>query len=354
MIDIAHPAHLHYFRNFTRLFESKGHEVLFTLRDKGIIISLAASYGLKYIVRSREGSIKPVYALYAINNIYRAAREFKPDIFLDMGTIFAAPVSKILGKPHITFDDTESAHKARTLFIPLISVILTPDVFQLDLGRKHIRFESFMEMFYLHKNYFTGDKNIRIKLGLQPGERFSILRFVSWEAHHDKGISGLTQENKLKAVQEFSRLARVFISSEFELPEALKPYRLNIDPALIHSVLAEADLYFGEGATMAMESVILGTPAIYINPNWLGYTIEAEKRGLLFNFKQDSISQEKAIDKGLIILQNPKSKVEVLSLGEKYFNTKIDPTGFLVWFVEKWPESLKVMKKNPEYQKKFL
>lgn len=354
LIDIAHPAHLHYFRNFTRLFEGAGHEVLFTLRDKGIIKALATSYGLNYVVRSREGNSKPVYALNAIKNIYRAAKEFRPDFFIDMGTIFSAPVSWILRKPHIVFDDTESAYKARTLFMPLISAILTPVVFQPDLGRKHIRFDSFMEMFYLHKNYFTVDKNIRIKLGLQPGDRFSVLRFVSWEAHHDKGISGLTQDNKLKAVQEFSRLARVFISSESELPESLKPYRLNIDPALIHSVLAEADLYFGEGATMAMESVILGTPTIYINPNWLGYTIEAEKRGLLYNFKQDSVSQEKAIDKGLKILRDPKSKAEVLFLKERYFNTKIDPTGFLVWFVKKWPESLKVMRENPEYQKKFL
>jgi len=88
LVDIAHPAHLHYFRNFTRLFEEAGHEVLFTLRDKGIIKALAASYGLNYVVRSREGNSKPVYAINAIKNIYRAAKEFRPDFFVDMGTIF--------------------------------------------------------------------------------------------------------------------------------------------------------------------------------------------------------------------------------------------------------------------------
>ena len=31
----------------------------------------------------------------------------------------------------------------------------------------------------------------------------------------------------------------------------------------------------------------------------------------------------------------------------------INPTLFLVWFVENYPESVKIMKENPEYQKRF-
>ena len=354
LIDIAHPAHLHYFRNFAGIFENKGHEVLFTLRDKGIITDLAKSYGLDSIVRSKNEKCKIIYAVKSILNIYRIARVYKPDIFLDMGTIFAAPVSWLLCKPHIVFDDTESAYKARWIFMPFISTILTPDIFLINLGKKHVRFNSFMEMLYLHKHYYSKAGNIKTKLGLLAEEAYVVLRFVSWEAHHDKGLTGLPLEIKLQVVNEFSKYARVFISSESELPDVLRPYKLDIEPALIHDVLAEARLYFGEGATMAMESVILGTPAIYINPNWPGYTIEAEKRGLLFNFRLDHPSQERAIYTGLEILQNPKSKVEVLSLGEKYIKTKIDPTGFLVWFVEEWPESFRIMRENPEYQKKFL
>lgn len=354
LVDIAHPAHLHYFRNFTRLFEEAGHEVLFTLRDKGIIKALAASYGLNYVVRSREGNSKPVYAINAIKNIYRAAKEFRPDFFVDMGTIFSAPVSRILRKPHIVFDDTESAHKARALFMPLISAILTPDVFQPDLGWKHIRFDSFMEMFYLHRDYFKKDDEIRSKLGLHPGEKYAVLRFVSWEAHHDKGLSGLSQEKKIDVVREFSELARVFISSESDLPERLKSYRLTTDPALIHSVLAEADLYFGEGATMAMESAILGTPAIYLNQNWPGYTLEAEKRGLMHNYRLDLLSIDNATRTGRQILADPQVKKEASGLSKEYFERKIDPTAFLTWFIEQWPDSFDIMKKSPAFQERFI
>ena len=32
---------------------------------------------------------------------------------------------------------------------------------------------------------------------------------------------------------------------------------------------------------------------------------------------------------------------------------KIDVTAFMVWFVENYPESVEIMKKNPDYQLRF-
>ena len=40
LIDIGHPAHVHMFRNFAHIMESKGNEVIFTLRDKDCEIYL--------------------------------------------------------------------------------------------------------------------------------------------------------------------------------------------------------------------------------------------------------------------------------------------------------------------------
>ena len=34
-------------------------------------------------------------------------------------------------------------------------------------------------------------------------------------------------------------------------------------------------------------------------------------------------------------------------------NEKIDGTAFLVWFVENYPESEKIMRSNPDYQNNF-
>jgi len=32
---------------------------------------------------------------------------------------------------------------------------------------------------------------------------------------------------------------------------------------------------------------------------------------------------------------------------------KIDPTAFLIWFMENYPGSVKIVKNNPEFQSRF-
>jgi hypothetical protein len=32
---------------------------------------------------------------------------------------------------------------------------------------------------------------------------------------------------------------------------------------------------------------------------------------------------------------------------------KIDVTAFLVWFIENYPESVRIMREDPDYQEKF-
>ena len=38
---------------------------------------------------------------------------------------------------------------------------------------------------------------------------------------------------------------------------------------------------------------------------------------------------------------------------QKMLSEKIDVTAFMVWFIENYPESVRVMKETPEYQYRF-
>ncbi len=351
-IDIAHPAHIHYFRNFAAIFKSKGHQVLFTLRDKGIIHYLAGKYELDYKIRSRNSSTKIAYAMSSIRAIWEIAREFKPDLFLDMGTVFASPVAKFLRKPYLAFDDTETSFRTRALHMPFTDIILTPDAFEIDLGKKQIRFNGFMELMYLHKNYYHPDTSVLKMLGVASNEKYAILRFVSWEAHHDKGLLGFSLENKIKVVKTLSKYAKVFISSEKKLPHDLQSFSLNIPPEKIHDALAFSALFLGEGATMATESNLLGTPAIYLNEHWLGCTNLLRSSGMLFSYKENQYAQNMAIAKGVELLKSD-NKTEWLKRRDKILADKIDVTAFLVWFVENYPDSAQTMRKDPNYQWRF-
>jgi predicted glycosyltransferase len=159
----------------------------------------------------------------------------------------------------------------------------------------------------LHPNYFIPDKSVLNDLKINPGDKFTILRFVSWQAYHDVGHKGISLDNKIKAVKEFNKYGKVIITSEEKLPKELEQYQATIEPHKMHDAIFYASLLMGESATMASEAAMLGTPAIYLDNDGRGYTDELEKKyGLVFNYTESFEDQLKAIYKGIEILNEDK------------------------------------------------
>ena len=96
---------------------------------------------------------------------------------------------------------------------------------------------------------------------------------------------------------------------------------------------------------------MLGVPGVYIDSTGRLYTNELEQKyGLCFNFSESTDDQQLAIDKGIQLLQREK---RTLPNYRKMLNEHIDPTVFLCWFVENYPESERTMRTNPDYQSRF-
>lgn len=357
LIDIGHPAHVHYFRNFYRLMTAGGHHILFTARKKEVSHELLQSYDIPFTSRgtgknSMQGKL--LYLPRANFILWRVARKHKPDVFMSFSSPYAAQVSKLFGKPHIALDDTEHAKLGQLMYRPFTDIILSPSCYKGEKASKQFFFHSYMELCYLHPNRFMPDENIHTLLGIEKGQPYVVLRFVSWNATHDSGHSGMSLENKRKAVRLLSQYAQVFISSEAPLPKDLEPYKISIPPDRIHDVLGGASLFMGESATMASESAMLGTPAIYLDNDGRGYTDELEKNyQLVFNFTESEDDQQKAIHKAEALLKKADLKEISRARRQRMLADKIDPTAFLVWFVENWPQSMRIIKENPEYQQQF-
>jgi len=352
LIDIGHPAHVHYFKNFIRIMKENGHVFLISARNRSIIHYLLKKYNLPFYNRGKgkNGIIgKLIYMVYADFLLLKMAFRFKPDLFLSFASPYAAQTAWLMRKPHIVLDDTEHAKFGHLFYKPFSTVFLNPSCFFKKFGKKQVFFNSYMELCYLHPNRFKPNSSILEELGVKENERYVIMRFVSWKASHDIGHSGLTLEMKHKAVKEFSKYAKVFISSEAELPEELKQYQIKITPEKMHDVLAFATLYIGEGATMASECAVLGTPAIYVNSLTAGTLEEQEKYGLISGYRNSDGVLQKAKE----FLQIPNLKEEYQSRRMKMLEDKIDVTAFMVWFIENYPENVKIMKENPEYQMRF-
>jgi len=211
-----------------------------------------------------------------------------------------------------------------------------------------------LELAYLRPNYFSPDLSVLELQGVKKGEKYAILRFVKWNANHDLGHTGIAPENKIKAVQEFAKHARVFISSESELPAELESFKIKIPPEKMHDALAFSALLYGESATMASECAVLGTPAIYLDDFGRGYTNEEEQKyGLVFNFTESQEDQGLSIEKGIELLTTPGLKQVWQRRRQKLLNDKIDVTNFMVWFVENYPDSVRIMQANPDFRSNF-
>jgi predicted glycosyltransferase len=357
LIDIGHPAHVHYFKNFIWDMEKRGHEFVISARDKEVAHQLLNAYKINFNSRGSGGKgifNKLIYFFEGDFKIYKLVKAFKPNLLLSFASPYLAHISKLTGIPHIVLDDTENNKWNHRLYAPFSTVILTPSCFSKNLGVKQIFFNSYMELCYLHPNYFKPDINILQELRLKLNEKFLIIRFVSWQATHDTGHKGISLANKIKVVKEFEKYARVFISSEAELPPELSSYKINIAPHSMHNAIAFSYLLFGESATMSSEAAVLGTPAIYLDNIGRGYTDEEEKKyGLVFNYTESGEDQWKAIEKGVEILNTQGIKEEWQRRRQKMLADKIDVMAFLVWFVENYPKSVKVMSENPDYQYNF-
>ena len=350
LIDIGHPAHIHYFKNATKILQRQGYEFLYVVRERDSTIELIETTGFKYVSRGTggKGAINKIFMIPIIDyRLWKIAKKFKPDLFLSFSSLYAAHVSRIMGKPHIAFDDTEHAKYSHLLCRPFTDVTLTTSCYYAPLTKDQIMFDGYMELCHLHPNHFKSNPEIRAVLGLKEDERYCVLRFISWDANHDIGQHGFSLDDKRKIVQELEKKCKVFISSETSLSPDLLKYRLNIHPAQLHDVLAEASLYIGEGSTTASEAAVLGTPAIYCNSLRVGLMDDEEKFGLVYQV----MGADKIIKKANELLSTPEN--EFKKRQKIMLSHKIDVTAFMVWFIQNYPESLTIMRKNPDIQRDF-
>lgn len=358
LIATGHPAQIHNFKLLKNELEKRGHSVYWMATEKDLSKYLLDVFNIKYIKLKKPGKSIIFRVFVLVQNSIKCIRFiYKNNINIIVSRVspYLSLAGFILNKPHIGFADTESSGLYDKIFTKFLTAFITSNSFKRTLRNNQIRIQANIELFYLHPNRFNplSKNDVDLLLGLQNNEPYIIMRFVSWDAYHDKGLSGFTDKNKIKAVGEFSKYIKVFISAEKQLPEVLEPFRIKIPPEKMHDVLAHASLFFGESATMASESAVLGTPAIYLDKNGRGYTDEEEEFGLVFNFKNDETSQQKAIMKGVEVLKTQNLKADTHNKKERFISEKIDVTEFLVWFIEKWPNSLKIMKENPDYQYNF-
>jgi hypothetical protein len=252
-------------------------------------------------------------------------------VFLGIASSRAAHTAFVLRKKSIVFDDSE--HKGQLwAYLPFASTVATPTCFKKHLGKKHKRYAGYHELAYLHPHRFVPNPKVLGQLGLSENTPFFIVRFVAWRAVHDMGEKGFTENGKRQLVRELSKCGRVIITSEEYLPSDLRTYGLSVAPEKIHDLLYYATIYVGEGATMASEAAVLGTPSVYVSSISAGTLEEQERKyGLLRHFR----NEEDALRYAGELLRTDNLRERWREKRDTLLQDKIDVTQYMAELVEK-------------------
>jgi predicted glycosyltransferase len=357
LTDLGHPKNVHVIKNLAPLLTQKGHELHCVYREREHIKELCAAFGIAAVSRGAGAASiagKIFYLFRTDMKLLGLARKVKPDLLLSFASPYLANLAVITRVPMIVFDDTEQNRLVQRIYRRAAGAIVVPSCFRKKLSEKQFRFAGYFELSYLHPEYFTPDPEIAGELGVEQGEKFVLIRTVAWQALHDLSHRGMVGEQLRRLVELFSKRARVFISAEGPLQETLEPLRLKTAPERIHHVMARAALVFSEGATMAAEAAVLGVPTIHCSDLRPGYIADLSDRfGLLQSYAHKDF--QAALAAGMNLLQDGgEYRKGLAQKREAMLAQSVDVIEFMAWFIDRFPESVEVMKDDTQYAKRFI
>jgi predicted glycosyltransferase len=358
LLLLRHPVDTMICNRLKQGLEEKGHEIIYAVIEKENIIQEILDYqniDYHYIGHTEQGLTNKLLNLAKIDqSLFKLVKKMQPDIAFSTINSSMGQISKLFKLPIIGMMDTDSAGINIAITFPLYSRVLVPSWYRNSLfGTKVIKYKGYKELIYTHPNYFKPDISVLDELDLSKDDKIIVMRFSSLDATHDFGVRGIDRyrELLLKRIKEFEKDGYVYISkTEKTLGKQFDKYNLNLHPSKYIDLLAFSTLYFGEGSTSASEAGILGTPWIFTLDYYAGNLFEQENRYDL-GYKIPDI--KKALEKAKELFELKEIKTIWKTKSRELLNENIDVGKFLIWYIDKYPESKDIMLTQPDYQNRF-
>lgn len=360
LIYTAHPAQYHFFKHMIKILKDHGNEVLLLIKTKDVLEKLIQQDGFSFInIQPKTRKNNPVAILLAsfIRTWKVVSIVKKHQIDMLIGTDSSiAQAGCLTRKQAITTleDDYDVIRKLADLTYPYTKTILVPEVCKVGKwNRKKIGYDGYMKLAYLHPNRFTPDA--AVKNTYIQSDRYCLIRLAQLTAHHDAGIRGLNNQlvkNLIHVIE--NKGYQVYISVEGEIAPELSAYQLKINQNDIHHILAFASLLISDSQSMSVEAAMLGVPSLRFSDfsGRISVLEELEQRyRLTYGVKTND--PDRLIGLTSELLENRDIRSLFQQYRKQMLSDKIDVTAFMVWFIEHYPESVNVMKHNPDYQHQF-
>jgi predicted glycosyltransferase len=351
---LHHPAQFHLFKGVISHLQQK-HEILIVATKKDVLINLLEEHNFEFINILPEGRKNNLFSigLGLIKQdwrFYKICKSYKPNLLIGTSTEITH-IGRLLNIKSLFFleDDLKVVPLLNYLAFPFAHKIVAPKV--CDLGKwkkKVIPYEGYQKLAYLHPNQF----NIKPQ---KNHDKIALIRLSSLGAYHDIGIKGISHDlldQIIKLLHE--KDYKIYISSENELDKKYEAFKLKIKPSAMHEFMTKTSLLICDSQSMTVEAAILGIPNIRYSSfaGKISVLEELEKKyELTYGIK--SGDEEKLMNTLSEIINDKEIKEKFIARKTTMLNEKIDVTSFLIWFIENYPESEKIMKDNPDYQLNF-
>ena len=355
----GHPAQFQFARNAIKALKQKGHKVIILIKTKDVLERLLKDSGLEYhniLSEGRKDSrIGILWGLLKRDwRLYRFIRKQKKVDIMVGSDPSLAHVGKLMGIPVITAleDDAEIIPQLVKITYPFTTHILVPNVCKVGekYEKKKIGYDGFMKLGYLHPNQFTPEKS----KAPDTSKPYILIRLAKLTAYHDEKIKGLDIAFIDRLIKILDNRFHLFINSEYPLPENYEKYRLKTAPGDIHHVMYFSSLFISDSQSMSVEAAMLGIPSIrYSDFSGRISVLEELEHKYKLTFGIKTTEPEKLFNKVEELLKLEDLRNVFQERRQAMLSDKIDVASFLVWFIENYPNSVNVMRDNPDYQYNF-
>ena len=184
LIDLCHPADVHFFRAVAQRLNAEGHEVIYTARDKDVVLPLCNEFRMPYhTVGGHHDSLagKGWELLRRSSELSKLVKEGGIDVLTGFGNPYIVIASRLCRKPSLFITDTENSGFTNWIGVRATAT-LTPNWFGPLYGTQHTQAQWFKELAYLD---MVSESKAMAK------KEYLLIRKVAWTASHDKAHHGL-------------------------------------------------------------------------------------------------------------------------------------------------------------------
>ena len=308
VIDILHCAHLNLYTYAIETLTRENIAVHVVLRPRGNLISIFEKEFpyMPYVLIGKHNKTMFGKMLDLIKRDVAFLKYLsKINFEVGVGGLNLIQITRFFGKPSIIFVDDIEYKLTYHLIKAFAPWILIPKVIPAQ-GKNLLKYNGFKELAYLHPNHFKPNKKALEPYNLNPYEYVFIREVSSASLNYNR-----LEQGKLSKILDFieDRDLKILLSLEDKsLISLFRDHCIILKEPVddIHSLLHFAAFTVTSGDSMARESCLLGTPAVYTGARDMAINTELIKRSCMFK-----VEEEKSIEDTIDFIINNDIKKEV-------------------------------------------